>query len=150
FNFVVLDDGSESEEGMWVTPQYFGVTGLKAELGRVFADADSAGQQTSTIILGHDLWQRQFHSDREIVGKSVRLSRSDPRTVVGVMAPGVRFLPTPSVAGEPNYDPNAKVDFWLPIPSDVPPERRAFPFFLSVVARLRADATPRAAQAELA
>src|SRR5262249_16000339 len=117
FNFVVLDDGSESEEGMWVTPQDFGVTGLKAGLRRGFADAASAGQQTSTIILGHDLWQRQFHSDREIVGKSVRLSRSEPRTVVGVMAPGVRFLPTPSVAGEPNYDPNAKVDFWLPIPS---------------------------------
>ncbi|HUO67025.1 MAG TPA: ABC transporter permease, partial [Gammaproteobacteria bacterium] len=149
FNFLVQQDGSESEEGMVVSPQYFDVTGLRAALGRTFVDDDSAGAQTSTIILGHDLWERQFRSDPQIIGKTIRMSRDAPRTVVGVMPPGVRFLPVPGVAGEPNYNPNAKVDYWVPIARDIPTERRPFAF-ANVAARLRPGATPSEAQAELA
>ena len=36
-----------------------------------------------------------------------------PLPVVGVMPPGLRFLPDPGAAAEPNYDIDAKVDFWL-------------------------------------
>ena len=36
-----------------------------------------------------------------------------PLPIVGVMPPGVRFLPDPGAASEPNYDVNAQVDFWL-------------------------------------
>jgi putative ABC transport system permease protein len=149
FAFLVLEGGSESEEGMLVTPQYFEVTGLRAALGRTFVDDDTAGERTSTIILGHDLWERQFHSDPEIVGKTIHLSRDMPRTVIGVMPAGIRFLPTPGVAGEPNYNPNAKVDYWLPLPREIPQPRRAFTW-LSIVGRLRPGATPSDAQAELA
>ena len=39
-----------------------------------------------------------------------------PLPVVGVMPPGVRFLPDPGAASEPNYDVNAHVDFWLARP----------------------------------
>src|SRR5689334_15296757 len=36
FNFLVLHDGSESLEGMWVTHDYFRVVGLQPLLGRTF------------------------------------------------------------------------------------------------------------------
>ena len=148
FNFLVLDDGSESEEGMLVSPEYFRVTGLKPALGRAFDDSDSAGTATTGILLGHDLWLRQFHGDPDIVGKTVHLSRMPARTVLGVMSADVRFLPAPGVASEPNYDVDARVDFWLPISRDAPAEQRAFQRW-NVVARLRAGATPRDAQTEL-
>src|SRR5688572_15643108 len=111
FNFLVLEDGSAALEGMVATPRYFDVTGLEPQLGRTFIDADVANTEAPSIILGHDLWQRLFGGDPSIVGQTVRLSRDTPRTVIGVMPPDVRFLPSPGVAAEPNYDVNAKVDY---------------------------------------
>jgi putative ABC transport system permease protein len=149
FNFLVLEDGSESEEGMLVSPEYFQVTGLKPVLGRAFGEADAAGTATPGILLGYDLWQRRFDGDPDIVGKTVRLSRMPERTVIGVMPPDVRFLPVPGVAAEPNYDVNAKVDFWMPIPRNAPAAQRAFQRW-NIIARLRDGATLSDAQTELA
>ena len=93
------------------------------------------------IILGYDLWQRKFNGDPNIVGKTVRMSRREiPPTVVGVMPPGVRFLPSPGAAQEPNYNVNATVDFWLPAAPN--PARLKSPQW-DVVARLQAGATPQ-------
>ena len=36
-----------------------------------------------------------------------------PLPIVGVMPPGMRFLPDPARPSEPNYDVNAPVDFWF-------------------------------------
>jgi putative ABC transport system permease protein len=149
FNFLVLDDGSKSQEGMWVSPEYFGVMGVEPEVGRTFVLADAA--DNSGIILGYELWQREFRGDPAIVGQSIRLSRTQARTVLGVMPPGLRFLPTPGAASEPNYDLDAKVDFWLPIPTpqNAAPQQRNQPRW-NVVARLRDGATPSDAERELA
>jgi len=113
FNFLILEDGSQSQEGMLVSTGYFSLMGVEPAVGRAFVASDAA--DNSGIILGYDLWQREFRGDPAIVGQTVRLSRMPPRTVLGVMPPGLRFLPTPAAAAEPNYDLNAKVDFWLPI-----------------------------------
>jgi putative ABC transport system permease protein len=120
FNYLILPEGSESAGGMWVTKNYFKVLGLKPALGREFMDAEfgrgNAGPRA--IILGYDLWQRRFQGDRSILGKTVRISRMEPLEVVGVMPAGVRFLPDSSNASEPNYDMNARVDYWLPVAPD--------------------------------
>lgn len=147
FNFLVLPDGSQSMEGMRVTPEYFKVMGVKPLLGRPFDDSDVQGNRTTTVILGHGLWQKRFNSDPNIIGQTIQISRNSQRqTVVGIMPPGIRFLPSPNVAQEPNYNENAQVDYWLP--ARVPPEelKRAYTY---VVGRLRPDATPEAAQAEI-
>jgi putative ABC transport system permease protein len=145
FNFLVLGEGSEALEGMMVSEGYFSVIGTQPELGRAFQEGDSDGTENPAIILGHDLWVRRFDSDPDIVGKTVRLSRQAPLTVVGVMPAGVRFLPSPGVAQEPNYDLQAKVDYWLPIPQALR-ERPAW----NVIARLKPGVTATAAEAEVA
>jgi putative ABC transport system permease protein len=147
FNFLVLADGSESAEGMWVSPEYFDVLGLEPQIGRVFVAADAA--ENPGIILGYELWQREFRGDPAILGQTVRLSRMAPLTVVGVMPPGVRFLPSPGAAAEPNYDLNARVDFWLPAFRNVPPQQRVQARW-NVVARLSEGAEASDAEAELA
>ncbi len=69
---------------------------------------------SSAIVIGHSLWERQYNRDPNIIGKTLQLSRFPaPLPIVGVMPPGVRFLPDPGGASEPNYDVNAPVDFWL-------------------------------------
>jgi putative ABC transport system permease protein len=148
FNFLVLPDGSESLGGMVVTRNYFRILGLKPILGREFTEAETARPKVppTAIILGYDLWQRKFSGDPHIVGKSVTISRQPaPLPVVGVMPPGVRFLPDPGAASEPNYDVNAKVDFWVGVtPDETQPTARGW----QAVSRLRDAATLPQASAE--
>jgi len=55
FNFLVLPDGSQSIGGMFVTPSYFRVLGVRPILGREFADAElakpcSASTRTEKLV----------------------------------------------------------------------------------------------------
>src|ERR1035438_2689490 len=75
FSFLVRSEGSESMEGMIVTPGYFKVAGLEPFLGRAFLESEGRQGSAPVIILGYDLWQRKFNGDPNIVGTKVRLSR---------------------------------------------------------------------------
>ena len=148
FNFLVRNDGSQSMQGMNVSRGYFNVMGLKPSFGRGFEDSDFAPGPTKSIVLGYEFWQRIFGGDKQIIGKTVRISRWEvPPVVVGVMEPGVRFLPSPGAAKEPNYDVNATVDFWVPAYPD--PKYIKEPYW-DVVARLRDGAIQQHAQQEVA
>ncbi len=148
FNFLIRNDGSQSMQGMEVSKDYFRVMGLRTAAGRSFQDSDFGQGPVKAILLGYEFWQRAFGGDRQIIGKTVRISRWDvPPTVIGVMEPGVRFLPSPGAAKEPNYDVNATVDFWVPMDPD--PKYLKEPGW-NVVARLRNGSIPQQAQQELA
>ncbi len=150
FNFLVLPDGSQSMGGMFVTPSYFRVLGVRPILGREFTDAELAkpGTPPTAIILGYDLWQRQFNGDPDVVGRTIRISRMPaPLPVVGVMPRGIRFLPDPGASSEPNYDLNAFVDFWLGGTID---ETRPTSGAGNAVARLSGGSPLAAAQNEIA
>ena len=150
FNFLVLPDGSRSLGGMVVTRNYFQTIGVKPLHGREFTEAEASRPKVPAtgIILGYELWQSQFKGDTAIVGSAIQISRFPaPLTVVGVMPPGIRFLPDPANASEPNYDVNAPVDFWLSfMPDETQPRARGW----NTIARLRNGATLAQAQAEMA
>ena len=147
FNFLVLDEGSESLQGMPVTREYFKVMGLQPVLGRTFSESEGRPGSAPVIIVSHELWQRKFNGDPAVVGKPMRMSRvQNPPTIIGIMPPGVRFLPTPMASKEPNYDVNARVQYWAPaVPN---PERLKSPGW-NVIARLRPGASLEQAQTEL-
>jgi len=147
FNFLIRNDGSQSVEGMAVTEDYLPVMGLRPVLGRSFEKSDIGPGPVKVILLGYEFWKRTFNSDPQILGKTVHISRWEvPPTVIGVMQPGVRFLPSPGAAKEPNYNVNALVDFWIPVAPD--PKYLKDPYW-NIVARLRDGATLRQAQGEL-
>jgi putative ABC transport system permease protein len=134
FNFLIRNDGSQSVEGMAVTEDYLPVMGLQPVLGRSFEKSDIGPGPVKVILLGYEFWKRTFNSDPQIIGKSVHISRWEvPPTVIGVMQPGVRFLPSPGAAKEPNYNVNALVDFWIPVAPD--PKYMKDPYW-NIVARL--------------
>jgi putative ABC transport system permease protein len=148
FNFLIRNDGSQSMQGMEVSKDYFRLMGLKTALGRGFDDSDFGQGHVKSILLGYEFWQRAFAGDQQIIGKTVRISRWDSSPVViGVMEPGVRFLPSPGAAKEPNYDVNATVDLW--VPADPDPKYLKEPYW-NVVGRLRDGVTPQRGQQELA
>ena len=147
FNFLIDSDGSASLSGMLVTPEYFRVIGVQPILGRAFVEADTAPPST-VIILGYDSWRRRFNGDPAIVGQTIRMSRRDtPPTVIGVMPPGIRFLPSPGASQEPNYNVNAAVDFWI---TGRPNPQRLKQSRWDVVGRLKRDVTAAQAQSEIA
>src|ERR1700736_2269005 len=148
FNFLIRNEGSQSIQGMAVTKDYQRVMGLQPVVGRGFEEQDFALGPVKAILLGYEFWQRTFNGDPQILGKTVRISRWDvPPTVIGVMPPGVRFLPSPGAAKEPNYNVNALVEFWSPAEPD--PKYAKEPDW-DVVARLNDRVTPQQAQGELA
>ena len=148
FNFLVRPEGSESLEGMIVSTNFFDVTGLTPLLGRTFLPTEGKAGDPPVMVIGYDLWQRSFHGDPKVIGTTATISRQQaPFTIVGVMPPGIRFLPSPRVAQEPNYDENASVDFWQPAIPD--PSRLTLPRW-DVVGRLRPGITSDQARSELA
>ena len=146
FSFLVDDSGSSSLSGMVATPEYFRVTGLQPIMGRAFGQEDVAPPKP-VVILGYDCWQRRFNGDPNIVGKPMRMSRRDtPPTIIGVMPSGVRFLPSPNAAAEPNYNIHATVDYW--VPGSPNPERLRQSRW-DLIARLKPGVAIERAQTEL-
>ncbi len=147
FNFLVRAQGSESLEGMFVTRDYFRVTGLQPILGHVFSEQESLPGSSPVVLISYGLWQREFHGDPNIVGKPLRMSRREkPPIIVGVMPQGVRFMPSPGADQEPNYDVNGLADFWLPASPD---PKRLKSADWNVVGKLRTGVPLRQAQGEL-
>jgi putative ABC transport system permease protein len=132
---------------MAVTKDYQGVMGLQPVVGRGFEEQDFALGPVKVILLGYEFWQRTFNGDPKIIGQTVHISRWDvPPTVIGVMPRGVRFLPSPGAAKEPNYNVNALVDFWIPAEPD--PKYAKEPDW-NLVARLKGRTTQQEGQGEL-
>ncbi|HEV8428826.1 MAG TPA: ABC transporter permease [Pyrinomonadaceae bacterium] len=69
-------------------------------LGRTFTLSEDRPEEDNVVILGYDLWQRNFGGDSKIIGQKVVVS-SRSRTVIGVMPRGFRF-------------PEAS-DLWVPL-----------------------------------
>ena len=148
FNFLMEDNASESLEGMRVTHEYFRTMGVEPVLGRAFLESETGPTPAPAALIGYDLWQRKFHGDPKVIGQKLRMSRMEtPPEIVGVLPPGVRFLPSPAAAQEPNYNVNAPVDILLA--AGVRPDRLK-QRNLNLVGRLRKGTTVERGQAELA
>ena len=58
-----------------VSPHYFDIFGIKAALGRTFADGEDQDGKERVAILSHPLWVTQFGADPNIVGKTDSVRR---------------------------------------------------------------------------
>ena len=76
--------------GSRISHGLFEVLRVSPQLGRTFTANEDRPEEDAVVILGHDLWQRSFGGDPNIVGQKIMIS-TRPRTVVGVMPPGFRF-----------------------------------------------------------
>ena len=147
FNYLVLRDGSQFLQGLDVTTNYFDLIGIQPLLGRAFLPKEISKTPDPVVILGYHLWQTTFKGDPGILGRAIHISRrKEPLTVVGVMPPGLRLLPSANDGGEPNYDVNAQVDYWVPARLD---ETQLENARCDVVGRLRPGVALAQAQAEL-
>jgi predicted permease len=127
-----------------VTPNYFSVLGVDAQLGRTFDSHDATPGYNLEVVISDGLWRREFGADPHILGKTLRLD-DDAYQVVGVMPRG--FRDQGSTSDEQN------VELWLgagfagvPFPQ---PQRGFRLRSRAVVARLKSGLSVAAAQAHL-
>ncbi len=81
---VTGQDRPERIRGAVVTPDFFGVLGVQAQLGRTLTpELDKPGAPRA-VVLSYALWQRRYGASPEVLGRQILID-GEPRTVVGVM-----------------------------------------------------------------
>jgi predicted permease len=121
-----------------VSPNYFSVLGIDAQLGRVFS-AESRPDNEPGVVICDSLWHRAFNADPLLVGKQIWLTNRG-YTVLGIAPPGFRGL-----------ERGVPTDLWLPVATEYSSQeladRKSREF--EVLGRLRPGVTAAEAQVEL-
>ena len=76
--------------GGYVTEDFFKILCVSPILGRDFTAEDNKPGAEKVAILGHEIWKRDFNTDPNIIGQSVRMN-GKAATIVGVMPPNFKF-----------------------------------------------------------
>ncbi len=126
-----------------VTPAYFAVLGVAAQLGRTFNPYDSTPGFNLEVVISDGLWKRAFGADPHIIGKTLRLD-NDEYHVVGVMPPGFRDQ------GQSNDERNTELWAASNFAGDpAPPPLRSSRLLLGVIGRIKPGLSLEAAQQHL-
>jgi len=137
--YTLVGDGeAEQLTGVGVANDFLEVLGVRPLHGRNFTAQEGQWGGPAAIILSHGFWTRRFAGDPGIVGTSITLN-DVPREVVGVLPPSFDFSST--------FTPAIGVDFLLTFA--VSDETDRWGNTMSLVGRLRPDATVASAQADL-
>ncbi len=118
-----------------VSAELFDVLGARPLLGRTLRSGEDRPGAEPVIVLGHGMWQRDFGSDRDVLGRRLDVGGT-MRTVVGVMPEGF-FFPSP------------ESEAWIPLDLDPATSSYDSNGWLVVMGRLRDGTTPVQLEAEL-
>src|SRR4051812_8868880 len=73
--------------GLMASSNLMGLMGVEPTIGRTFrADEDRVPGRDAVVVLGRTMWEQEFGSDPNVLGRTVRLN-GVPFTIIGV-APG--------------------------------------------------------------
>ncbi|MFB3828442.1 MAG: ABC transporter permease [Bryobacteraceae bacterium] len=136
---LLRTEGQEDLErilGTQVTPSFFTVLGVAPALGRAFLPEEDLPGQSKVAVISHGLWLRAFGGSPDAIGRALPIV-GDSYTVVGVMPAGFWWASP------------ARADFWIPF--GYPKEARfgRMQHQYTVIARLKAGAGVKAAQAQM-
>jgi putative ABC transport system permease protein len=129
-NLTVGNQQPERAAGAKVTADFFNLLGVAPQLGRTLLSEEQGSGAPKVVVLGHDLWQKRFGGDPQIVGRTLELD-SEPFTIVGVMPARFQYAGT---------------SFWFPFPLEI---REMAPRWYTVIGRLTAGSSLASANAEL-
>jgi putative ABC transport system permease protein len=138
----ILTGGDAEPErlpGAVVIGDFFTILGVEPVLGRKFLPEENEQGKNRVALLSHELWQKRFAGDPKIVGQQM-IVNGNPHTIVGVM---------PADFQHPAAAVRKAVQLWLPlaVSDNMRQSRRGD--FLSVIARLKPEATIDRARAEM-
>jgi predicted permease len=132
---VTVNGTPQRYNGSYVTEDFLRILGVGPTLGRDFTAADNVAGAPKVALISYGIWERDFGSARDIVGKAVRINGA-PATVVGVMPRGFNF---------PTND-----DLWIPLYTEFPLRPRNDPRAIgpAVIGLIKPGVSAEQAQAE--
>ena len=136
-------DSTERVRVHLVSPNFFSSLGVRARLGRVLSDDDER-TQARNAVLACGFWQRRFHGDASIVGRTVNLG-GYLFTIVGVSPEDFNGL---TVDTSPDIRVPAALDRLI-VQRFAGTSVNARPLFGQAFARLRPGVTLERANADL-
>jgi len=119
-----------------VTNEFFGLTGSRPIMGRLFAVSDHETQAAATVVVTRTFWAETLAADPQIIGKTVTLNGTS-HIVIGVLARDPAFFLPP-------------VDYYLPYrPSIAQASKRDAHDSMRVLALLKPGVTLSQARSDL-
>jgi putative ABC transport system permease protein len=104
---------ARSRRGVFASPNYFDVLGVRASLGRTF-NANDAETRAEIAVIAHSMWIREFDADPAVIGRSIRVSDQFVQ-IVGVAPPLFVGIDRPRPAGPRRMGVGRPPDVWLPM-----------------------------------
>jgi predicted permease len=109
--FNMSDDKNELPEfldagtGSW---NIFSMLGIRPVVGRLFTADDDRPGANPTVVLSWSFYNRRFHADPSVVGKTIHLY-AKPYTVIGVLPKEFSY-------------PDSQIELWVPFQVDTSSE----------------------------
>lgn len=137
---IVGETGStEREQITQVSPDFFSTLGRGPVMGRAFTEQETTYQTDHVAILTDAYWRQHFNADPHVLGRQIRVD-SFPKTVIGVLPRGFRFL-------------SSEAQLYVPLasrPEDrAPSERHSGGNVTQMIARLKPGATLAQSQSQI-
>jgi predicted permease len=107
---VAGDEAPECILGARVSSDLFPLLGIAPLLGRTFQQTDDSQDGSDGIIISEQLWRRRFHSDPNMIGRTIS-SNGQSLRIIGVMPASFEF-PLPMVIPTPGIDIRSHTDIW--------------------------------------
>src|SRR5262249_26361616 len=93
-----VGEAAHEERTQLVTASFWSLFGVQPALGRFFTTSeDQPPQGTPVAVLSYGYWQSHYAGARDVIGKNVRIGRSD-YTIVGVAPRGFSGVSLRSIA----------------------------------------------------
>ena len=121
-----------------VTCNFFPFLGVTPHIGRSFTADECRFGAPATVLLGYDLWRRQFASDAGVVGRKLTINDA-PATVIGVLPASFDFASV--------FAPGSTVDLFAPFP--LTDETNRYGNTLAVIGRLKPGVSVEKARGEV-
>ena len=142
-NFKLSGNGQPvPATGLLVAEGFFETLGIEPALGRRFRHEEFVHHAQPAALLSYAYWKRQFHGDRNIIGRTVDLSDAMDLKNKSVVIAGV--LPETFDFGSV-FSPGSRVDLFVPYIMD---DYRDDGNDLALVGRLKPGVTIAMAQSE--
>jgi predicted permease len=140
-----LEGRAEAVQSQAVSGDFFSTVQVRAALGRTLQPADDVAGAPRVAVVSYNFWRRKLGGDPRVIGKSLAVNGA-PVEVVGV-------LPREFFGLQPGEAP----DLWIPLTTYCEQMLQADHFevrtpqvwWLAVGGRLKPDATPEQAHAEM-
>jgi putative ABC transport system permease protein len=132
-----LSDSGEPERirSARVTAGMFDMLGIKPAQGRAFLPEEDQVGHENVAVISHALWQRRFGGDPNVLNQAITLN-AQSYTIIGIMPPVVEF-------------PDRNTELWTPMAFTSQQSQQHGSHFISVIARLKPEATLEQAQTEM-